>query len=149
MNLKKITSATILASIIAAPLSAHALKITSFETLTKKQIEQSYFFDWNRNSAFRGSLFKAFKNSGVTMPTWLRKGGGGAAPAKVITRGATNFVLLDTCKPHDCGENMIYVLFDPATKNTVAVAKLDKKVTWVGRPDNTVKQILSNATGLR
>ena len=83
------------------------------------------------------------------MPTWLLKGGGTSAPAKVIDSGATHFVLLDTCKPHDCDANKVYVLFDPVTKATAAVVKLDKKVTWIGKPNATVKQLLSTATGLR
>ncbi|MGL4767588.1 MAG: Ivy family c-type lysozyme inhibitor [Formosimonas sp.] len=147
MQLKKITA--VMACLAALPLSSHALQINNFDTLTKKQIEQSYFFDWNKNSTFRGALFKTFKASGVAMPEWLRQGGGGSAPAKVIQSGATNFVLLDTCKPRDCGNNAIYVLFDPASKLTAAVAKFDKKTTWIGKPNTTVKQILSTASGLR
>jgi Inhibitor of vertebrate lysozyme (Ivy) len=149
MTFTKITTAVLCASALALPLSAQALQITNFNTLTKKQIEQSYFFDWNRNSTFRGALFKAFKSSGVVMPAWLRKGGGGSAPAKVIQNGATNFVLLDTCKPRECDSNVVYVLFDPATKTTAAVGKFDKKVAWVGKPNDSIKRILSNASGLR
>ena len=147
MNLKKISIACM--TVLALPMSAHALQINDFATLTKKQIESSYFFDWNRNSTFRGALFKSFKSSGIAMPTWLRKGGGTSAPAKVTDSGGTHFVLLDTCKAHDCDANKVYVLFDPVSKATAAVVKLDKKVTWIGKPNATVKQILSTATGLK
>ena len=148
MKMNTITAAA-LCALMMSPMGAHAVQISNFDTLTQKQIESSYFFDWNRNSTFRGSLFKAFKSSGIPMPVWLLKGGGGAAPAQVVHSGNTHFVLLDTCAPGDCRNNMVYVLFDPATKTTAAVSKLNKKIAWVGKPNNVAKQILSNASGLR
>lgn len=147
-NLKKVTALALCASALLA-LPAQALEITNFDKLTRKQIEQSYYFDWSHNSTFRVALIKAFKSSNQTIPTWLRKGGGPAAPAKIVDSGATHFVLLNTCKMHDCGNNNVYVLFDPVTKTTALAGKVDNKPTWIGATNGTIKQILSSASGIR
>ncbi|TDR31794.1 Ivy family c-type lysozyme inhibitor [Hydromonas duriensis] len=143
-----IATAISISALLAAPM-AHALQITNFDKLTRKQIEQSYYFDWNRNSTFRASIIKAFSASGISIPTWLHRGGGPSAPSQVIDSGSTHFVLLNTCKQHECSENNVYVLFDPATKATALAGKLDDKPVWIGVKNPTVKQILSNASGLR
>lgn len=148
--IKKISAAALCASLLCltAP-SAQALKITKFETLTQKQIEQSYYFDWNRNSTFRAAIYKAFKTSKVAVPTWVRQGAGPAAPARIITSGTTKFVLLNTCKARECEKNELFVLFDPVTKAAFAVGQFDGKTTWIGTPNATAKQLLSTASGLR
>ena len=149
MMFSKITATGLCAALAFGSLSAHALQITDFNSLTEKKIKQSYYFDWNRNGTFRTALFKAFKASNVPVPEWMRQGSGPASPGKLINRGATHYVLLDTCKARECGDNIAFVLFDPATKSLASVAKIDKKTVWVGKPIASVKQILSNASGLR
>ncbi|GHA74786.1 hypothetical protein GCM10009007_14830 [Formosimonas limnophila] len=148
--LKKISAVTLFVSLLGLSVpNAQAVQITKFETLTQKQIEQSYYFDWNRNSTFRAAIYKAFKTSKITVPSWVRQGAGPAAPARVITSGATKFVLLNTCKARECDKNELFVVFDPVTKAAFAVGQLDGKTTWIGNPNATVKQILSTASGLR
>jgi hypothetical protein len=148
--IKKISSIALCVGLLGLFVpNAQAVQITKFETLTQKQIEQSYYFDWNRNSTFRAAVYKAFKTSNTTVPTWVRQGAGPAAPARVITSGATKFVLLNTCKARECQKNELFVLFDPMTKAAFAVGQFDGKTTWIGNPNATVKQILSTASGLR
>ena len=147
---KTLTTAALCASALLAVVpAAHALDISNFDGLTRKQIESSYFFDWSRNSTFRASLIKAFRSSNMAVPTWVRRGGGPSAPSQVIDSGSTHFVLLNTCKAHECDENNIYVLFDPMTKITAIHGKLDKKTLWAGQTTPAMKQILSSASGLR
>lgn len=149
MILTKIPTFIFLSAILIASNSVQATKITNFSTLTQKQIEQSYYFDWNRNAMFRASMNKQFKSSKISMPDWLHQGRGGSAPAKIITKDTTQFVLLDTCKPRECHDNIAYILFDPATKNTSIVGKFNKKTVWVGNIGKTERQILSNVSGLK
>lgn len=152
MSLNKFTASTLCAvAVFGATLhhAAHALPITNFSTLTPKQITQSYYFDWNRNSQYRAALIKAFAYSKTPVPQWLRQGAGPSAPTKIITHGSTHFVLLNTCKMHECSENKAYVLFDPVSKTTGIIAKLDDKLTWIGGPNAAMKQLLSTNSGLR
>lgn len=148
MRLKKISAFTFLWAALTLSNSLQAVQITTFSKLTKKQIEQSYYFDWNRNAIFRAAMSKEFKSSKTPMPDWLRQGRGGSAPAKIITSDSTNFVLLDTCKPRDCQNNIAYILFDPATKNTSVVGKFNKKMIWIGSVGQTERKILSDNSGL-
>lgn len=128
--------------------AAHAATITNFATLTPKQIMQSYYFDWNRNAQYRAALFKAFSYSKTPMPQWLNKASGPSKPSKIIVNGSTKFVFLNTCKQHDCSENNVYVLFDPVSRTTAAIAKFDDKLTWIGGPNAAMKKILSANSGL-
>ena len=147
---KKITTSLLCSfALLAIAPTAHALEITSFDGLTRKKIESSYFFDWSRNSVFRASLIKAFRSSNMDIPTWVRRGGGPSAPSQVIDSGTTHFVLLNTCKAHECDDNNIYVLFDPQTKATAVYGKLNKRLTWAGQTTPAIKQILTSASGLR
>ncbi len=129
--------------------TAQATPIGAFETLTQAKIEQSYFFDWNRNAKFRVALNNAFARTGVRMPAWLRQGSGPSAPARVLHQGNTHWVLLNTCKSHDCGKNVVYVAFDPPTRTTAAVGKFGGQVLWIGKPNDALRLILSNYSGLR
>ena len=143
------TAAVCTSALLTIAPAAHALEISNFDGLTRKQIESSYFFDWSRNSMFRASLIKAFRSSNMIVPTWVRRGGGPSAPSQVVDSGSTHFVLLNTCKSRECDENNIYVLFDPMTKITAIHGKLDKKTLWAGQTTPAMKQILSRASGLR
>ena len=132
---------------IAAP-SAQAVRINKFDTLTESEINQSYYFDWNRNSTFRAALFKAFKTSNLKPPAWLRQGSGPSKPSRLIKSGTANFVLLNTCQAGKCDDNEIYVLFDTATKTASAVAQIEGKTTWIGNPTAASKEILSSHSGM-
>lgn len=126
---------------------AQAAPVTKFETLTQAQVEQTYFFDWNRNVKFRAALMRAFAQSKVAMPAWVRQGSGPSAPSKVVHQGNVHWAMLNTCKSRDCGNNILYVAFDPATLTTSAVGKINGKLTWIGAT-GPVREALSRFSGL-
>jgi Inhibitor of vertebrate lysozyme (Ivy) len=129
--------------------TAQAGAIVKFETLTEAQIKQSYYFDWNRNVVFRASVVKLFAANSTVMPAWVRQGSGPAAPADVAPVGGTQWVLVNTCKLRDCGNNVLHIAFHPPTRQAVGIAKLDGKLTWLGKPSGAMQQMLSQRSGLR
>ena len=48
--------------------------IGSFDTLTQRQVEQSYYYDWNRNLKFNSAVQRLFMRSKVAQPEWVRHG---------------------------------------------------------------------------
>ena len=88
-----------------------------------------------------------FSRSKVATPAWVRQGAGPSAPCQVAPQGGINWVVLNTCKMHDCGDNNLFVLFNPPTRETYGVAKLDGKIQWLGKPNAAQKAILSQASG--
>ena len=151
MSLKKTASIAACVALlgIIAP-NANAVRINKLDTLTESEINQSYYFDWNRNSTYRAALFQAFKTSNLKPPAWLRQGSGPSKPSLMINKSVDTdtLVLLNTCQARDCDENIIYVLFDTKTKTVSAVAKFDGKVSWIGKPDAASKALLSSHSGL-
>lgn len=149
MKLQKVLVIAACVGIFAGTPTAQATQITRMDTLTEKQILQSYYFDWNKNSTFRAALYKAFKSSNVALPAWVRQGAGPAAPARLVPAENTKLVLLNTCMTGKCGDNELYVLFNPMTKALYGVVKVNAKATWIGNPNGNIKQLLSTHSGIR
>ncbi len=133
--------------VISLSQPVQAAPITNFETLTRQQIEQSYYHDWNMNIKFRAAVRQLFARSKVAMPSWVRYGAGPSAPSQVVAKDGVNWVVLNTCKVHACGDNNLFILLNPPTKEIYGVAKLDRKLVWLGKPNPTQKAILSQASG--
>lgn len=76
--------------------------------------EGDYLFDTLKRPVWR----KAWNNmlaSGGRMPEWIgvfsRTYNGVATPASLVNIGDKTYELATVCKPHDCGDNQLYVLF--------------------------------------
>ncbi len=123
---------------------AQAAPITDFDTLTQHDIEQSYYHDWNRNPKFRASVRQLFVRSKVAQPAWVRHGAGPSAPSRVVSHNGGNWVLLNTCKMHDCGDNNLVILFHPPTRDIYGMAQLNKKTVWLGKPNPAQKALLDS-----
>ncbi len=127
---------------LGAPSLAQAAPITDFKTLTQHEIEQSYYHDWNRNIQFRAAVRQLFARSKVALPAWVRQGAGPSAPSRVVQQDGANWVLLNTCKIHDCGDNHLVILFHPPTRAIHGLAQLNKKTVWLGKPNEAQKALL-------
>lgn len=65
---------------------------------------------------------------------WM-KTGGTASPGRVVTIGATEYEFYSHCKPHSCGDNMMYVLFSRDRKQAWALLMAEGKPRTFGNPD--------------
>ncbi len=145
-SIKHISVALVTASVLSLGMSslAQAAPITNFDTLTQHDVEQSYYHDWNRNPKFRASVRQLFARSNVPMPAWVRHGAGPSAPCRVLPQEGVNWVLLNTCKIRDCGDNHLVILFNPPTREIYGMAQLNKKTVWLGKPNPAQKALLES-----
>ncbi len=145
-SIKHISVALVTASVLSLgmPSLVQAAPITNFDTLTQHEVEQSYYHDWNRNPKFRASVRQLFARSNVPMPAWVRHGAGPSAPCRVLPQEGVNWVLLNTCKIRDCGDNHLVILFNPPTREIYGMAQLNKKTVWLGKPNPAQKALLES-----
>ena len=143
-SIKHMGIALLTASVLGlgVPSVTQAAPITDFNTLTQHEVEQSYYHDWNRNPKFRASVRQLFARSNVPMPAWVRHGAGPSAPSRVLPQEGVNWVLLNTCKMHNCGDNHLIILFNPPTREIYGLAQLNKKTVWLGKPNDAQKELL-------
>lgn len=75
------------------------------------------------------------------LPGWVAQGGT-ESPGQTVTIAEKQFVVLTSCKPHDCASQRFAVLYAPATKKLSGVlSSVDKKtghekLQWLDIPDN-------------
>jgi hypothetical protein len=81
---------------------------------------------------------------GETVPPWVKTFtktfNGTSAPATTISVGGEPYLLGWVCKPHDCGDNQLYVLFAPGARQAwgLLISAGDKR-SWLGRPDPAIQ----------
>ncbi|WP_171817403.1 Ivy family c-type lysozyme inhibitor [Sulfuritalea hydrogenivorans] len=77
---------------------------------------------------------------------WLRKLHGPSAPVEYVQLVSRNeeFVLLDVCKPHDCGNTNALILYSEARGAAFALLFTDGTAKYLGSPPDDVKDTLSH-----
>ena len=53
--------------------------------------------------------------------------------------GGQPYLLGWVCKPHDCGDNELYVLFAPGARQAWGLLISGDKRSWLGRPDPAIQ----------
>jgi hypothetical protein len=119
------TTASAAAPSAAAPATTAELPVL-FEQLEKPDYKAAYL--------------TLFTGAGAT-PGWMKEGGT-ASPGRVVTVGGTEYELYSHCKPHDCGDNMMYVLFSRDRKHAWALAMESGKPRTFGNPDAALADFL-------
>ena len=90
------------------------------------------------SAAWKGML------AGERAPLWVKKFGetlnATSAPSKSVVVGGEPYTLGWICKPHDCGDNQVYVLFAPGARQAwgLLISAGDKR-SWLGRPDPAIQ----------
>lgn len=75
------------------------------------------------------------------LPKWVSQGGTDSQSQKVNIAG-NQYLVLNSCKPHDCGSQRIAVLYATATKKIAGVFSLvdektgNEKLQWLNIPDD-------------
>lgn len=82
--------------------------------------------------------------SGANVDEWIRNGGT-ASPGKVVTIGGAQYELYSHCKPHDCGDNMMYVAFSRDHAHAWAMLMANGAATVFGNPDADMRAALKAA----
>jgi hypothetical protein len=77
---------------------------------------------------------------GHTLPAWVTKGGTSTG-TKEVQLGENRYLVLESCKPHDCGSERIAVLYSPKLKrmmglySSVDEAKASEQLAWLNVGD--------------
>jgi Inhibitor of vertebrate lysozyme (Ivy) len=120
----------LLVLLLLAPVAAQA---TDAETYLPDLMEQPAYL-----KAWKAML------AGETVPPWVdsftKTQNATSAPAKSIPVGGQPYTLGWICKPHDCGDNQLYVLFTPEARQAwgLLISPGDKR-QWIGRPDPAIQ----------
>lgn len=75
-----------------------------------------------------------------SLPEWVTKGGT-SSQAQNVTIGGVRYVVLQSCKPHDCASQSIAVLYSQEAKKMTGVFSVsaedgaEQKLSWLNVPD--------------
>ncbi len=113
-----------------------------------------YLFELLEIKAYRtgwDAMFKGEKN----LPAWVidfnKTLNGVSVPSADVDVGGQPYVYTTVCKPHDCGGNMIHVMFNQYEADT-AFALLDDgsgRARFFGHPDKAMQAALKSQAGVR
>lgn len=89
-------------------------------------------WDYVRDKKFKAILRKAI--GAQAREPWISELDGPAPPPRLVTVAGIDYRLLAVCKPHDCGDNKLIVLYSPAGK--VAYGRIFERgrISIFGRP---------------
>ena len=88
--------------------------------------------------------------SGETPPEWVKTYtatlDGPPTPTIPVSLDGEIYTLGFTCKPNNCENNQLYVLFAPEGRDAWAMlATPETGVTWLGRPDQRIQDAITGA----
>lgn len=111
---------------------------------------QIYLTDAIKNPAYLRSLTSLLKNAGK-LPSWTRQvlktsGNYVGTPVAYSTVDGMRYELFYACKPHDCGNNGMELMFAPhGAKVWAAMVEDGKSVTYLGSPNAAQQAALKEA----
>jgi Inhibitor of vertebrate lysozyme (Ivy) len=111
--------------------------------------EGVYLSDLLKTEPYRGAWNKMIASE-PGLPPWIRDfaltGAGVNTPAHRVPVGYRAFSLATLCKPGDCGDNMLYVMFSPDGSESFAeLVEASGKPRMLGKPNASVRAALNAA----
>jgi hypothetical protein len=105
-----------------------------------------YLFDLMKQPAFRASWDRLFAGAPGIEP-WLRNFSrtlnGVTAPSARTTADGRSFIIADVCKPRDCADNFVAVLFTADGRRAWAVLATPGRQRWFGDPGPLERDLLA------
>ena len=104
-----------------------------------------YLFDLLKRPAFRHSfdaLFAGERNVDEWIVTFQKTGNGVCGPSKRLQAGGAVHVVADVCKPRDCGDNHLQVLFSENGGKAAALLRSPRGQRWFGAPGPQERALL-------
>jgi hypothetical protein len=88
--------------------------------------------------------------SGETPPEWVKEYtatlDGPPVPTIPVSLDGEIYTLCFTCKPNDCENNQLYVLFAPEGRDAWAMLAMPGAgMTWLGRPSERIQDAITGA----
>jgi Inhibitor of vertebrate lysozyme (Ivy) len=102
----------------------------------------TYLFDLLKQPTFHRSFDELFEGQ-PNVDDWIRvfqkTKDGVASPIEQRQIGQTAYILAEVCKPHDCGNNMLRVLFTKDGTQATAVLITLRGQRWFATPNAAEK----------
>lgn len=132
------TLTLVLMLLLSSPGLAQESGETTSPTLGQLLNEPAYFNAWR-------SMFGS-----ETMPDWTTDYAetldGPPVPSIPVTVDDQTYSLAFTCKPNECEEHQLFVLFDPAGNEAWGLlATPETGITWLGRPNGRIRSAIKSA----
>jgi hypothetical protein len=84
--------------------------------------------------------------AGATPPQWVedyaKSLDGPPTPSIAVEANGESYTLAFTCKPNECGENQLFVLFSPSGAKAWALLLIGNEKKWFGAPDKNVQDAI-------
>ncbi len=126
-------------------VAALAVVLPSRPARVFAQPTQPYLHDILRRPAFKESWNRLFRRN-RNIDRWVHVFGGGgpgvAGPAEPVTAGGRSYLSTDVCKPHDCADNQLFVLFTADGTQAWAALRHKDFVQWLGNPGPAERGLL-------
>lgn len=104
-----------------------------------------YLFDLLKRPAFRTSFDALFANE-RNVDEWIivfqKTGNGVCGPSKRVQAGGAVYLAADVCKPRDCGDNHLQVLFSENGSRATALLRSPQGQRWFGTPGSQERALL-------
>jgi hypothetical protein len=111
--------------------------------------EQPYLFDLLKQKPYHAAwdaMFKGEKKVDAWIITFGKTYDGVSDKVKTVSVDGQSDTYGWVCKPHDCGGNQLGVLFAPGGSAAWGMLVTDKGTRWFGKPSDTVKAALTEAS---
>lgn len=105
-------------------------------------------YDLLKEPAYRAAWDQMLGGEAVDpwVTTFVETGNGVTAASTPVTIDGENDLVGWVCKPHDCGDNQLYVLFSPGAAAAWGMLKVaQSEPRWFGGPSDAAKEALTNA----
>jgi hypothetical protein len=145
---RSVLAGVVVAGLVVVGLALSALIATGGSAFARAG---AYLYDLVKTEPYRSAWTKMLAKE-RDVPSWIKDfsvtGQGVNTPAHMVPVGVRAFTMATLCKPHDCGDNMLYVMFAP--DGSAAYAKLveaGKPPRFFGKPDAAVQAAMTGAEG--
>ncbi|GLX91058.1 Ivy family c-type lysozyme inhibitor [Pseudomonas weihenstephanensis] len=87
----------------------------------------------------------------LAYPDWVSTGQGTAAPVEKVVVDGKTYTVGQMCKPHDCADNQLNVVFSPDAKHAWGLLSVRAENAeafdqqYLGMPDETIKKLLKKS----
>ena len=100
--------------------------------------------DLMKQPANRAAWYGMF--AGATPPQWVddyaKTLDGPPTPSIAVEANGETYTLAFTCKPNECGDNQLFVLFSPSGAKAWGLLVTGKEKKWFGAPDENVQDAI-------
>lgn len=119
---------------------------TSLVLIAASATAEQYLFDIANKAPYKQAYAEM-----LSFPSWVSKAQGTASPVKEVMADGKTFTVGHMCKPHDCADNQLSVVFSADGKKSwglLATRSADGKAfskQLLGNPDSVVEGLLNES----